>query len=174
MLSSNTSLSRRLARPLALAAAVLGASLALAAPAGAAEGFVIGDENAGVGSHVEFWGAQWHKLNGLTGGPAPAAFKGFANAVTLEGKCGGSWTTYPGNSSDPPEGPLPLVIEAIVSTKITKSGRVISGDLAGVVLIATEPGYGPNPGHAGTGTVIGEKCGPGVKEEEEEEEHITT
>jgi hypothetical protein len=159
-----------LARVIALAPAALVVSLVLAAPAGAAAGFVIGDENAAVGSHVEFWGAQWHKLNGLSGGAAPAAFKGFANDVTVTGGCGGSWTTDPGNSSEPPEGPLPPVIEAIVSTNITKSGKVISGDLAGVVLIATEPGYGPNPGHAGTGTVVGEVCGLGVKEEEEEEE----
>jgi hypothetical protein len=57
------------------------------------------------------------------------------------------------------------VIEAIVSTNITKSGKVISGDLAAIVLIATEPGYGPNPGHAGAGTVVGEVCGPGHDEE---------
>src|SRR5262249_1043822 len=157
----------RFARAISLAAVAGAASLALAAPAGAAERFVIGDENAGVGSHVEFWGAQGHKLNSLSGGPAPAALKGVAHEGTILAGCGGTGTTDPGNSADPPEGPLPPVIEAIVSTSITKKGKVISGDLAGVVLIATEPGYGPNPGHAGTGTVVGEVCGPGVEEEEE-------
>ena len=39
--------------------------------------FVIGDQNAAVGTSVTFWGAQWWKLNGLSGGAAPAAFKGF-------------------------------------------------------------------------------------------------
>src|SRR5581483_5508401 len=115
----------------------------------------------------------WHKLNALSGGPAPAAFKGFANNIVYEGRCGGSWTTDPGNSSSPPEAPLPPVIEATVSTNITKSGRVISGDVAAVVLIATEPGYGPNPGHAGTGTVVGVVCGPGAEPKEEPKEERT-
>jgi hypothetical protein len=153
----------RLARALALVAATVGAALALAAPAGAAENFVIGDENATVGTHVEFWGAQWWKLNSLSGGLAPASFKGFANEVA--GSCGGSWTTDPGNKSDPPEGPLPPVIEAISSHSVTKKGKVISGDIVSVVLIATEEGYGPSPGHAGTGTVIKVVCGPGSEEE---------
>jgi hypothetical protein len=122
----------------------------------ASENFVIGDGNAEVGSSVEFWGAQWWKLNTLSGGTAPAAFKGFANEVT--GGCGGSWTTDPGNSSDPPEGPLPPVIEVLVAGKVTKKGRVISGDISSIVLVATNLGYGPSPGHAGTGTVVGVVC----------------
>ena len=40
--------------------------------------FVIGDNNSGNGTSVTFWGAQWWKLNSLTGGAAPASFKGFA------------------------------------------------------------------------------------------------
>jgi hypothetical protein len=166
MLSSHTSRLRRrttrLLRAIALAAVAGSASLALAAPAGAAQNFVIGDGNAVVGTHVTFWGAQWWKLNTLSGGPAPAAFKGFANEVT--GTCGGSWTTDPGNSSDPPLGPLPPVIEAIAAHSVTKSGRTISGDITSVVLIATDPGYAPNPGHAGTGTVVRVVCGPGSEE----------
>src|SRR5690242_13619597 len=155
MLSSHTSRSRRFkgfARAIALTAAAGCASLALAAPAGAAENFVVGDGNASVGESVEFWGAQWAKLNTLSGGAAPNAFKGFANEVN--GSCGGSWTTDPGNSSDPPDGPLPPVIEAISASSITKKGRVISGNIVSVVLIATDLGYRPNPGHAGTGTIV--------------------
>ena len=160
----------KLARAVALTMLAAAASLALAAPAGAAEDFVIGDGNAAVGTPVTFWGAQWHKLNTLSGGAAPAAFKGFANEVSFAGGCGGAWTTDPGNSSEPPEGPLPGLIEGIVSTTITKKGKVISGDVAGIVLIRTDPGYGPNPGHAGTGTVVGVVCGLGS----EEEEHFAT
>src|SRR5207245_10880832 len=44
--------------------------------------FVIGDGNSAVGTHVTFWGAQWAKLNTLSGGDAPAAFKGFENDRT--------------------------------------------------------------------------------------------
>jgi hypothetical protein len=160
--SSRPRRTSRLARAVALAAVTGGATLALAAPAVASENFVIGNENATVGSPVTFWGAKWWKLNTLSGGPAPAAFKGFANEVT--GSCGGSWTTDPGNSSDPPEGPLPPVIEALSTSTVTKEGRVISGDITSVVLIATNLGYGPSPGHAGTGTVVRVVCGPGSEE----------
>jgi hypothetical protein len=154
---------RRAARAVSGAVLCGLACLAAAAPAGAASSsFVIGDGNAALGTHVTFWGAQWWKLNSLSGGTAPAAFKGFANELA-EAKCGSSWTTDPGNSSDPPEAPLPGLIEAIASSHVVKSGRTISGDVAAVVLISTEPGYGPNPGHAGTGTVVGVGC-PGSEE----------
>jgi hypothetical protein len=160
-----SSANRRAKRGL-LAAACGVICLAAAAPAGAADSsFVVGDQSATMGAHVEFWGAQWWKLNSLSGGNAPAAFKGFANELA-ETKCGSSWTTDPGNSSDPPQGPLPGLIEAIASSHVTKAGRTISGDVTAVVLIATEPGYGPNPGHAGTGTVVGVGCASSEEEHE--------
>ena len=40
----------------------------------------------------------------------------------------------------------------IVSSLITKSGPVESGDIPMMVTIHTDPGYKPDPGHAGTGT----------------------
>ena len=160
---------RRAPRAVAGAALCALACLAAAAPAGATtSSFVVGDGNATLGTHVTFWGAQWWKLNSLSGGTAPAAFKGFANELA-ELKCGSSWTTDPGNSSDPPEGPLPGLIEAVAASHVDKKGRTISGDVAAVLLISTEPGYGPNPGHAGTGTVVGVLCRAGEEEEEEEE-----
>jgi uncharacterized repeat protein (TIGR01451 family) len=119
--------------------------------------FVIGDQNAAAGTHVTFWGAQWAKRNSLSGGAAPASFKGFENspaAVT----CGTDWTTSPGNSPPPPAGPLPSYMAVIVSSSIGKSGSTISGDTAHMVVVQTNPGYAPNPGHAGTGTVIGQIC----------------
>jgi hypothetical protein len=147
----------RLMQAIALTAVTGGAALALASPAAASENFVIGTSNAAVGTHVTFWGAKWWKLNGLEEGSAPASFKGFANEVN--GTCGGTWTTDPGNSSDPPE-LVPPFIEVLVPSSITKKGRTISGDITSVVLVATEPGYGPNPGHPGTGEVIAVVCGP--------------
>lgn len=127
-----------------------------------AEGsFVIGDQNASVGTSVTFWGAQWWKLNSLSGGSAPAAFKGYANTPEGAPACGTPWSTDPGNSSEPPAGPLPEFIEAIVSSEVTKAGRIISGDTLEVVLIQTEPGYAPDPGHAGTGTVVAVVCPSG-------------
>lgn len=121
--------------------------------------FVIGDQNASVGNEVTFWGAQWWMDNSLTWGPAPASFKGFADSAT--DTCGEQWTTAPGNSSEPPpaaEVAPGSMIPVVVSSQITKSGPVISGDTAAVVLVQVDPGYEPDPGHPGTGTVVGTAC----------------
>jgi uncharacterized repeat protein (TIGR01451 family) len=119
--------------------------------------FVIGDQNAAVGTSVTFWGAQWWKLNGLSGGAAPAAFKGFEDTPPVS-QCGVSWTTDPGNSTPPPAGPLPSFMAVIVSSSISKSGSTISGNTVHIVIVRTNPGYEPNPGHAGTGTVVSIVC----------------
>ena len=119
--------------------------------------FVIGDQNVQVGSQVTFWGAQWWQDNPLsTGALAPASFKGFA--VDATATCGQDWTTDPGNSSHPPAS-VSGVIPVIVSSQITKSGPVISGDATEVALVQVDPGYAGDPGHPGTGTVIGFQCG---------------
>jgi hypothetical protein len=119
--------------------------------------FVIGDQNAAVNTAVTFWGAQWWKLNSLSGGAAPAAFKGFA--LNISGPtCGDTWTTTPGNSPPPPAGPLPAFMPVIVSSNITKSGNTISGDIEHIVIVQTNSGYSNNPGHAGTGTVVSQVC----------------
>ena len=121
-------------------------------------GFVIGDLDAVVGNHVTFWGAQWARQNRLSGGTAPASFKGFANSPDPDPPaCGGTWQSNPGNSSGPPES-VPDDITVIVSSLITKSGPMISGDVPEMVIVHTDPGYSPNPGHAGTGTVTGVVC----------------
>jgi len=131
----------------------------LASAASATAGnFVIGDQNAVVGAPVTFWGAQWWKLNSLSGGNAPPSFKGFADSSGGVALCATPWTTAPGNSSEPPAAPLPELIEVIVSSSVTKSGPVISGDAPGVALVLTNPGYQPDPGHAGTGTVVAILC----------------
>jgi hypothetical protein len=36
---------------------------------------------------------------------------------------------------------------------------VISGNIPKMAIVQTNPGYGPNPGHAGTGTVVAIVCG---------------
>jgi hypothetical protein len=109
------------------------------------------------GNPVEFWGAQWAKSNSFTGGPAPNSFKGFAN--TAPETCGGGWTSNPGNSSGPPSGPLPSYMGVIVSSTVVQSGSVITGDVPKIVVVQTYPGYAPDPGHAGTGTVVAVYCG---------------
>lgn len=118
--------------------------------------FVIGDKNAAVGTDVTFWGSQWWKLNGLSGGTAPAAFKGFESSLTMPA-CGQTWTTQPGNSSGPPSS-VPSYMAVVVSTSISQSGSTISGDVHQVVIVETGSGYAANPGHAGTGTVVAVLC----------------
>ena len=120
--------------------------------------FVIGDGDAALEAPVTFWGAQWWKLNTLSGGTAPAAFKGFANTPSSPPACGTGWSTPPGNSSGPPPAPLPSYIAVIVASHATQSGSQISGDTAEVVVVKTTPGYAPDPGHAGTGSVVAVVC----------------
>jgi hypothetical protein len=71
--------------------------------------------------------------------------------VTAVGSAG-FWSAKPGNSSVPPAS-VPSQIEVIVTSTVAKSGPVISGDVVGVAIVNTDPGYAGNPGHAGTGTV---------------------
>lgn len=121
--------------------------------------FVIGDLSAGsptLGKSVNFWGAQWAKNNSLSGGSAPSAMKGFADSPTSV-SCGATWTTRPGNSSAPPT-TIPNQIYVIVSSKVTQSGSTISGKIVHIVIVQVNPGYGPDPGHAGTGKIIGTIC----------------
>jgi hypothetical protein len=119
---------------------------------------VIGDQNATVGDPVTFWGAQWWKLNSLSGGSAPASFKGFASHLPHNPpQRADQWTSEPGNSSNPPA-TVPRLMAVIAAIKITKSGATMSGDAPKVVVVRTNPGYGPDPDHAGTGTVVAQVC----------------
>jgi hypothetical protein len=125
------------------------------APGGGA--FVIGNNNSAIGTAVSFWGARWSKQNSLSGGSAPAAFKGFAKRPA-QPSCGAGWTSDPGNSAPPPNAPLPAYMGVIVSSSITKSGSTISGNTVHIVVVKTGPGYQPDPGHPGTGTVQAQVC----------------
>jgi hypothetical protein len=119
--------------------------------------FVIGDRNSAPGTLVTFWSAQWSRLNGLSGGPAPSAFKGFA-LNPASPSCGIGWSTDPGNSAPPPAGPLPAFMAVIVTSSSSQSGAQISGDTVHLVVIQTNPGYAPDPAHAGTGRVVAQIC----------------
>jgi hypothetical protein len=118
--------------------------------------FVVGDETD-TGS-VEFWGHSWSRDNVLSGGPAPDSFKGFASAIsTNPPACGDTWTSRPGNSSNPPD-TIPPYMGVVVSSSITQSGSTISGDVPDIVVVRTNPGYRRDPGHPGTGTVVAVYC----------------
>lgn len=120
--------------------------------------FVIGDDEAnGIGADVNFWGAQWWKNNFMTGSVSKgvAAFKGYATSA--DDFCGGTWTSLPGNSSVPPA-TIGSQIAIIVTSTVGKVGPAISGDIVKILLVNTDAGYGPNPGHAGTGVVASVVC----------------
>jgi Bacterial Ig-like domain (group 1) len=118
--------------------------------------FVIGDLENHSGASVLWWGAQWSKSNPMSGGAAPASFKGFEDTNSTPA-CGQTWTTDTGNSTPPPP-TVPLLMGVIVASHITQSGSTISGDIVHIVVVRTDPGYQPDPGHPGTGTVIAQVC----------------
>ena len=112
-----------------------------------------------VGRKVYFWGAQWWKNNHLSGGRAPASLKALSIVQTqIRRPVEARGTSDPGNSGHPPA-TVPANMTVIVSSLVTKSGPVESGDIVKMVTIHTDPGYGPNPGHEGTGTVTAVICG---------------
>jgi Glycine rich protein len=118
--------------------------------------FVIGNNNATVGGSVTFYEAeQWRKLNSLSGGSAPASFKGFAESSASPPTCGEKWASKPGTSSAPPA-TVPEYMEVLVASKITQSGSTISGNASEVVVVKTSPGY--SPAKKGTGTVVAVAC----------------
>ena len=111
---------------------------------------------------VTWWGSNWQQLNSLSGGTAPPAYKGFADTVKLPTTtpaafCTKTWTSSPGNSSAPPS-KVPSYMGAAVATKITKAGSSLAGDYVKIVVVKTNPGYAPDPGHAGTGTIVATFC----------------
>ncbi len=119
--------------------------------------FVIGNTKRATGTAVTFWGSQWAQNNPLAGGPAPSSFKGFEDGAARPA-CDTRWNTDPGNSTPPPAAPLPSYMGVIVSTSIAQNGSVISGDTPHIVVVKTNPGYQPDPSHAGTGTVVAQVC----------------
>ncbi|MFL6313348.1 MAG: YncE family protein [Terriglobales bacterium] len=121
--------------------------------------FVLGNRIAS--GAVEFWGDNWATANMLSGGPASDAFKGFAANTSEPPTCGSAWTTDPGNSSQPPAGTLPSYMGVVVSTRVSQSGSIISGDVSKVLVVTPNAGYGPDPSQHGTGTVVATYCRAG-------------
>ena len=121
---------------------------------GHAGSFVIGD--ASQSGTVTFWGPQWAKANTLTGGRAPASFKGYEGTGTVT-QCGTLWTAQPGEDK-PPSGPLPSYMAVAVASHVTKSGAEISGDTVHIVIVKTDGGHDPEDGQAATGQVVGTFC----------------
>ena len=127
--------------------------------------FLVGDETVpptNLSLQAYFWGSQWDQMNPMSGpSPSPSQMKGFAgfenNVLGLPPACGGTWTTDPGNSSGPPP-TVPAFLAVIVTSNITQNGSDLSGDIKHIVIVKTNPGYAPDPGSPGTGTIVGEIC----------------
>jgi hypothetical protein len=119
--------------------------------------FVIGDLDASGSGIVTFWGSGWSSANHISGGPAPSSFKGFANNPAGATSCGGTWSTSGGNSASPPAS-VPSYTAILVTTSVTESGGTISGTKPSLVIVRTNAGYQPSPGHAGTGHVVAVSC----------------
>ena len=106
---------------------------------------------------MTFWGAQWAKENGVTDG-APSSFKGFGDGSSAATPmCGGTWTASPGNSGSPVAS-LPAYMGVAVTSSVSKSGSTIRGNIVSIIVVVPDPGYGPDPGHAGTGIVVATYC----------------
>jgi len=111
---------------------------------------------------VTWWSNNWNLLDKLSGGIAPAPFKGFVGSAPLPNTtpanvCSGNWVTTGGNSPPPPA-TVPKYMGVIVSTKITKSGKNMDGNYVKIVVVKTNGGYAPGPTNAGTGTIIATFC----------------
>jgi hypothetical protein len=128
--------------------------------------FVLGDSTvaeAPADSTVTWWSDEWSLKNDVSGGPAPEAFKGFAGSVTSlptttpANVCGTAFDTRPGNSP-PPTSEVPEYMGVLVADSVTKSGATIEGTWAQIVVVETNAGYQPDPGHPGTAKVIATFC----------------
>lgn len=125
------------------------------APGGGA--FVIDSQHASAGETVTFWSAQWTDINLSGKARNSRSFKGFAETPKTPA-CGAAWSADPGNSTPPPAGPLPEFMGVIVTSSATQAGPHTSGIVGHIVVVKTNPGYAPNPGHSGTGTVVAVVC----------------
>lgn len=120
--------------------------------------FVVGgQQNSAIGRTVTFWGAHWATLNLPNTTPMERRFKGLAESPASPA-CGDVWSADPGSSTPPPAGPLPEYMGIIVTGSVTQSGASVSGKVMHIVVVKTNPGYAPNPGHNGNGTVVAVVC----------------
>jgi hypothetical protein len=129
--------------------------------------FTVGDSAPGAatpGTAVTWWSDDWSLQNPLTGGAAPASFKGFeATATTLPTTspaniCGATFVTRGGDSPSP-TADVPAYMGVIVARSVAKDQfGSITGGWGQIVVVKTDPGYSPSPGHHGTGKVVATFC----------------
>ena len=123
--------------------------------------FVLGDLTVAAATpstSLTWWSQSWTARNSVSGGAVNPSFKGFAHALgSSPPVCGSTWTTSTGNSP-PPVGSVPSYMGVLVTSAVTTPGSTVSGNAVKIVVVLTQPGYGPNPGSQGTGTVVATYC----------------
>jgi hypothetical protein len=120
--------------------------------------FVAGaDPGFGTGSYVVFWGSGWAKANDFPD-MRGNSFKGFAPSVSsTPPTCGSTWTAHRGNSNGAP-GTMPAYMAVAITDDVVGHRGRLSGEIIEIVIVRTNSGYRPDPGHAGTGTVVAVLC----------------
>ena len=114
-------------------------------------------------STVNFWGSQWWKNNPMSqfhsnGWPS---FKGYASSVDRTAVAGapcGTWISRVGNSPPPPQ-TIPDLVGVIITNNVVKVGPDLGGGIQEIIVVHSDGGYGPNPGHDGNGPVVSILCG---------------
>ena len=95
--------------------------------------FVVGDLSAA--GAVTFWSPSWWLFNTLSGGPAPASFKGFATAES------GGWIARPGFGHAPAT--VPDWTAVLVASGVDKQGPAITLTVSGMVVVHVDT-YDPH------------------------------
>jgi hypothetical protein len=103
--------------------------------------FAVGDKSAS--GQVTFWSPSWWLANTLSGGAAPASFKGFVQPS------GSGWTASPGLAAAPAT--VPAWMGVLTTKSVTKDGAVITGDGMHMIVVHVD-NYDPTI--VGLGTVV--------------------
>jgi hypothetical protein len=103
--------------------------------------FVVGDRSAA--GDVMFWSPSWWLANALSGGPAPASFKGFATRDGVE------WVGSTGFDHAPAV--VPTWMGVLVASSVERNGGAITVTPATMAVVRPD-GYDPRL--VGRGTVV--------------------
>jgi hypothetical protein len=112
--------------------------------------FVVGDRTNPNG--VDFFDSDWWKANSLSGGPAPASFKGYADGYSALA-AGGTWTASPGGSNKAPA-EVPSYMGVVIASRVTADASgVITGDIQRIAILHVDH-YVRTVGQSGSGSLL--------------------
>src|SRR5262249_23717309 len=103
----------------------------------------------------------WGNRNQLSGGPVTSAFNGFVNTIATLPACGETWTGRSTEAQAPNF--VPWYMPVIVSSRITWSGNVFSGDTSAVASVRSPQqdigaSSSANTSQLGAGVVVAIFC----------------